>query len=207
MFGPNDFLKNIDVSRETMDRLQIYVDLLTKWQKQINLVGPKTIEDCWFRHVFDSAQLAPLIIRAMGEDKTRRIIDLGAGAGFPSLVLSIMGVGIAHPVESVGKKCSFMRTVIRETKVDAEVFQSRIEDLTPFPAEVITSRALATIDKLFNLSLPFVGNSTEFWLMKGREWQVEVDEANTNWTFEIDVYPSLTENDSKILRVRQLKKR
>jgi 16S rRNA (guanine527-N7)-methyltransferase len=205
MFGPNDFMGKLDVPRGTMDKLGTYVGLLTKWQKQINLVGPKTMDDVWFRHVYDSAQLAPLIISALGEDTKRTILDLGAGAGFPSLVLSLMGVGFAHPVESVGKKCSFMRTVIRETGAQAEVLQGRIEDLTPFPADIITARALATIDKLLNLSFAFVGKDTEFWLMKGRDWKNEVSEAEAHWQFEIDVYLSLTDNEGKILRLRNLK--
>lgn len=119
---PEGFAEIIDVSRETLDKLSVYVDLLTKWQRRINLVGPKTLPDVWRRHVLDSAQLYPLV-----KDQSGPLLDLGSGAGFPGLVLSIMGVPNVTLLEATQKKCSFLGEVIRQTGCSAKVFQGRIE--------------------------------------------------------------------------------
>ena len=60
-YGPEDFLAETGVSRETLGRLRIYADLLVKWNRAINLVGPTTLSDLWRRHMLDSAQLLPLL--------------------------------------------------------------------------------------------------------------------------------------------------
>ena len=187
-----------DVSRETLDDLQIYADTLVKWQKQINLVGPKTISELWLRHMVDSAQVHYKVNEILGSNSNRRWLDFGAGAGFPSLVLSIMGGGHVYPCESVGKKCSFMRTIMRDTSAKGEVKQGRIEDLDPFPVDIITSRALATIDLLLNYSEKFLSEDVELWLLKGRNWQHEVDEAKQHWVFHVEHFTSVVEDGIRL---------
>ena len=101
----------LGVSRETLERLKIYVELLLKWQRAINLIGPGTIADVWGRHVLDCGQLMPYIPR----DKTP-VVDIGSGAGLPGLIFAIMGVPDIKLVESDSRKCSFLREAARVTK-------------------------------------------------------------------------------------------
>lgn len=190
-----------DVSRETLADLSIYADELVKWQKQINLVGPKTIDDLWLRHMVDSAQLHYKVEEVLGVNPDRRWLDFGAGAGFPSLVISILGGGVVYPCESIGKKCSFMRTIMRKTAARGEVLQGRIEALEPRDVDIITSRALATIDQLLNYSSTFLHEGVEVWLLKGRHWQDEVAEAQKKWMFHVEHFTSIVEDDSVILRL------
>ena len=105
---PERFVSNMQalgvaVSRETLAALQAYVDMLTDWQTRMNLVGPATLPDVWQRHIFDSAQLL-----ALAPDNATWL-DVGSGAGFPALVLAIMGASHVHMVESTTKKCNFQQ--------------------------------------------------------------------------------------------------
>ena len=98
-----DFRRLTGVSRETLARLERHAALLTKWQKRINLVGRESLRDLWRRHMLDSAQLVPLL-----PERTRSVADIGSGAGFPGLVLAIMGVPEVHLIEADARKCAFL---------------------------------------------------------------------------------------------------
>jgi 16S rRNA (guanine527-N7)-methyltransferase len=89
---PDQFREETGVSRETVERLERYAHALERWQRRINLVGRASLADLWRRHMLDSAQLLPLIPAG-----ATRLIDLGSGAGFPGLVLAILGVPIPEP--------------------------------------------------------------------------------------------------------------
>ena len=171
-FTPEDFLSKLPVSRETLAGLQIYAEALLKWQKAKNLVAPSTLPDLWQRHLLDSAQLAPLMMAdkvARGEKPT--ILDFGSGAGFPGLVLAVMGVGTVTLVESNGRKASFMNHVIRETGAEAEVLNERIESIPPMKPDIITSRACASLGQLLDWAAPHVHENTELWFLKGQKAQ------------------------------------
>ena len=124
--GPEALTDIVPVSRETAERLAAYVALLRKWQRAENLIAPSTLPAIWRRHVADSAQLVALFPEA------RRWLDLGSGAGFPGLVVAILGAEHAdtavHLVESNRKKCAFLRQAIRETGAPAIVHEGRIEE-------------------------------------------------------------------------------
>ena len=85
-FGAEEFQRETGVSRETLGQLETYAECLCHWQRHMNLVGRGTINDLWHRHFLDSAQLQRLC-----QSDRSRLVDLGSGAGFPGLVLSIMG--------------------------------------------------------------------------------------------------------------------
>lgn len=205
MFSANDFFKTTNVSRETMDRLEIYADLLVKWQKKINLVGPSTMNDIWWRHFYDSAQLLPLVLDGF-QNKTSpnplKWLDFGSGAGFPGLVLAIMGGGEVHLVESNGKKCTFMRQVVRETGANAVVHQCRIEDLPPFQPDIITSRALASLQQLMTFSQPFLGENTEIWFLKGQDVDEELTNATISRNISVIRHVSKTDPKGVILQIK-----
>lgn len=202
--GRAAFIESFDVPRETQDRLDAYAALLKKWQARLNLVGPATLPDLWTRHFHDSAQLLPLVATHRPGGLPVRWLDMGAGAGFPGLVIAIMGGGAVELVESDRRKCAFLNQVIRETGGPARVHARRLESLTPFAADIVTARAFAPLDRLLGYAAPFCGTATEIWLLKGKDAQEELTRARQCWTFDCESYPSATGQGGRILRIRTL---
>lgn len=199
--GPEGFAEATGVDDATLARLTVYADLLVKWQRAINLVGPKTLGDAWRRHMLDSAQLFALMPAG-----ARTLVDLGSGAGFPGLVLAIMGRGAleVHLIESDHRKAAFLREVSRETGAKAHIHAARIEAVTPFVADVVTARALAPLDRLCVLARPFIGPGTECLFLKGQDVVSELTEATKHRTMTVERYPSLTDPDATILRLTEI---
>lgn len=187
------------VSHETMDRLSTYANLLVKWQETINLVGPSTLKDLWRRHFLDSTQLWSLL-----PEKTERLVDMGSGAGFPGLVLAILGIPDVHLIESDQRKCAFLREVARATGIHITVHASRIESIPAFAADVITSRALASVDALLNLSSGFMAEHTVCLFPKGQTAEVELTGISPTWTLRVERFPSLTDANATILRLSEV---
>mgnify|MGYP003624599910 CR=1 FL=1 len=190
------------VSRETLDKLILYAEMLAKWQKSINLISTSTVPDMWLRHFYDSAQLMDYIEPA---DKPLKILDLGSGAGFPGLVLSILGAGEVHLVEGVGKKCSFMKQIIQQTGINAIVHNERIEDMDAFPVDLITSRACADLNKLLDLTERFTTPQTNALFLKGEKAEAELVQAAKNRDFREKKYPSKSEESGMILFLSEIK--
>ena len=195
-FYADDFQAATGVSRETMERLQIYADVLKDWNSRMNLVARSTLEEVWHRHMLDSAQLFPLIPK-----ETKVLVDLGSGAGFPGLVLAIMGVPEVHLIESTGKKASFLRAVAEETAVSVKIHNNRIEAVKPFIADVITARALAPLDKLLGYAQPFSGVDTRHFYLKGQHVGDELTDAHKIWNMKVDRQPSSTDPRGSVLSV------
>ncbi|MEO1250273.1 MAG: 16S rRNA (guanine(527)-N(7))-methyltransferase RsmG [Pseudomonadota bacterium] len=193
---PKEFQQETNVSRETLDRLQTYGGLLETWQTRMNLVGPKTLPDMWHRHFFDSAQLFDLL-----PEGTRTLVDLGSGAGFPGLVLSLMGVPETHLIESDQRKARFLREVVRETDAAVEVHACRAESLTDLKADVITARALAPMKKLFPLVARFARKDSVVLLPKGQHVDDELTEYAIPANIQLDRTTSRTNPDGSILRL------
>lgn len=187
----------VPVSRETLARLQVYADMLADWQTRMNLVGPATLADVWHRHLLDSAQLA-----AFAEDLPQSSwLDVGSGAGFPGLVLAILGAGHVHLVDATAKKCRFLEAVASATGVAATVtvHNARIEDLSPFSPQFITSRACAPLARLIPWAYRFQGKDTRWLLLKGQDIENELTEAAKSWTFDIAVHESLTDPRGRVV--------
>lgn len=197
--GMAGFAKLTGVSRETVDRLAKYVELLNSWTRRINLVGRDTLGDVWRRHILDSAQLFPLIPR-----EARRLVDLGSGAGLPGLVLSIMGVPEVHLIESDGRKAVFLREAIRITGAPAVIHAQRIDRVPVFAADVVTARALAPLSELLAISERFLGPQTVCIFPKGRMVEEELTEAAKAWHIRLDRQPSLTDPSGCILRLEAI---
>jgi len=196
----------VPVSRETMEIMQVYVDLLAQWQVKINLVSNSTLGDVWRRHICDSAQCKEI----MPEASTW--LDLGSGAGFPGLVVAILGRSEpeldVQLVESNGKKCAFLRKVIRETGVAATVINDRIESVTKQigNVDVLTARAVAPLDRLFEYSCNWLDNGSAGLFQKGRDYMRELEYCRGAWEFDLVKHDSRTRENSVILEVRNLKK-
>ena len=191
---PEALAGQIDVSRETMDRLTAYVELVEKWQQRVNLVSASTLPDIWMRHIWDSAQLAPLVPAGTG-----RILDVGSGAGFPGLVLAALCDAELHLVESDQKKAVFLQTVIRETGVRAVVHNRRIESLPPIGADIVTARALASLDRLLELLEVQLVPGVRCLFLKGARAEVELATLDTRSDIIRRLHPSLTNPEAFVV--------
>lgn len=194
-------LQQFGVSRESLDKLRIYVDTLITWQRRINLVGPSTTENVWTRHLVDALQLLPL----MPAD-TRAIADLGSGAGIPGLVLAIAGNFEAHLYESNGKKVAFLRHVARLTGTRVTVHQVRLEDVvktSPPPVDVVVARALAPLPLLLEYAAPFLKGGAKALFHKGQDIDIELTAATKYWKMQFSKHPSATDSRGCILEVKE----
>ena len=196
-----DFCSYQNVSRETYDKLRIYEKTLIKWQGSINLISKSTINDIWVRHFLDSAQLFPII-----KDIEGNIFDFGSGAGFPGLILAIMGHKNITLVESDQKKCTFLREVARLSETDVSILHSRIENLEFRKVDLVLSRALAPLSKLISYVESFVIKSPsnkKVWpkmlFLKGKSYKNEILELKRYKDLFFDEYPSLTDEQGKII--------
>ena len=202
------FQAGTDVSRETMARLQIYADLLDKWNQAINLVARDSLADLWRRHFLDSAQLWPLL--PPPKNHARILVDLGSGAGFPGLVLAIMGAGEVHLIEADQRKSTFLNEIARATGTNITVHNCRIEEMTAIPADVVTARACAPLSRLLGLAAPFLGpgNAAEpggiGLFLKGRSLERELTDSAQMWKMRFDLHPSRTDPAAQILRLSSL---
>ena len=146
--------------------------MLRKWQPTVNLVGPSTIQDLWRRHMLDSAQLATY---CPGSAQT--LVDLGSGAGFPGLILAILGAKGVHLIESNQRKAAFLEEAGRVTAAPVTVLAQRIEDVDAFPVDIITARALASVDTLPAYAQPFLHSESVCLFLKGRRAASELTAA------------------------------
>lgn len=204
---------DINVSRESVDRLEIYHTQLLKWQRAINIVSPKTIDDAWVRHLADSAQIEQFVPRETSGEKIV-LADLGCGGGFPGLVLAMMRPDIEyHLIESDERKCQFMRTVSRETKlpesnVDITVHNQRIEDaIEGISPNIVTARALADLKSLLDYVVPWflVEPDLECIFLKGANAGAEIEKARQLYSFDCEQHPSLTNADARILHLKNIR--
>ena len=206
--GPEDFQAQFQVSAETLERLVVYEELLRRWQKKINLVAPSTLYDIWHRHFADSAQLFRL-----APEGARQWVDLGSGAGFPGMVLAILRAGRNGPetgkphmlIESDSRKAAFLGEISRKTSVPVDIADTRIELSSTqgryTSVDVLTARALAPLDRLIGLTVPFFGPGTVALFLKGQDVQLEIETASRRWRFRYELVDSLTEQQSRIVVV------
>jgi 16S rRNA (guanine527-N7)-methyltransferase len=201
-------LAMLHVSRETIERLDRFIDLLLTWQPKINLIAPSTVASVWVRHVADSLQILDLA-SSLPADSLRVWVDLGSGAGFPGLALACAlreeAGSSVHLVESNAKKAAFLREAIRQTGAAAIVRQQRIEDFEiPKSIRVVTARGLAPLPQLLPMILPFVQKGAVALLPKGQDVGRELTEATKSWHIEVDLVPSKTDPAGRVLVVHGL---
>lgn len=201
MHAPSlESLARFNVSRESLDRLEVLVKLLLEWQKHINLIAPSTIPDIWSRHVIDSLQLLPLLPRG-----TQAIADLGSGAGFPALVLAATQSATIHMYETNSKKVAFLHEALRQMKCAGMVHRERLPTLTALPqVQVVTARAFAALPLLLNLAEPFMRRGAIGLFHKGQDVDTEVNEAAKTWNISYEKHPSVTDSQSVILAVKEI---
>ncbi|AJD54093.1 16S rRNA m(7)G-527 methyltransferase [Thalassospira xiamenensis M-5 = DSM 17429] len=193
------FETDLNVSRETLDRLGLYADLVVKWQPRINIVGASTADDVWTRHLQDSAQLWPYV-----EDVVRggKIVDFGSGAGFPGIVLAILGANNVILMESNTKKTVFLLEAARVCGVlgQIEIARERIEAANAREADVITARAFAPLPKLLELGQRHLKPGGHYVLLKGRAFEEELADARAvGWVFTVTTHASLVDPEGVVM--------
>lgn len=191
------------VKHEAIVDLDIFREYLAKQNEVMNLVGPATLPHFWSRHVLDSAQL-------LNRRPDARIwADLGAGAGFPGLVLAILLKHIEGPapkvylIDSLTKRCRFLQKLVDRLELPADVINDRAENLN-LKVDVVTARAFAPFPRLFTFAEKFFRNGAEGWFLKGENVESEVAEAGKQWRFEVEQYESLSDPRGRVVHIRRL---
>jgi len=204
----NRALERLGVSRETLARLDLFVQLLIKWQTTINLVAPSTLPIIWSRHVLDSAQIHEL------GPAHEKWLDLGSGSGFPGLVIAILLADRPsreiHLVESDSRKASFLREAARVTRAPAIIHGSRAEAVLPNLAGrfgAVTARALAPLVELLKMAEPLLTTGAEGFFPKGQAVESELESASTLFAFEVELVQSRTDKHGRIVMIRNLRRR
>jgi len=202
--GAEDFERELGVSRETVERLQRYAELLARWQKVVNLVAPGTLPEIWHRHFADCAQVVPL---APFEGHW---IDLGSGGGFPGLVIGVLmgdrllaGSARLTLVEADQRKAAFLREAARTLGVPVDILSMRIEDcptqVNVPRGDVITARAVAPLARLLELAAPLSAPGATMVFLKGRSAGTELVEASGKWRFQSRLVESITDPEGRIV--------
>lgn len=189
------------VSRETMERLELFVGLFGKWSKAINLAAPSTLPAIWRRHVADSLQIYAL------NPGPQRWVDLGSGGGFPGVVTAIVLLetegGHVDLIESNQKKAAFLRTVLTETGARGTVHAIRIEDAARRLSgqTAVSARAVADLGRLIQLAWPWLETGATAWFHKGRDYRAEIENARRSWAFDLLEHPSKVDETSVVLQI------
>lgn len=195
------FAQATGASDEHIADLSRFLEMLAAGNEVMNLVGPATIPDFWNRHAWDSAQLLQLAPEA------KLWADLGAGAGFPGLVLAILLKGRegfhVHLVESMAKRCRFLSEVVAELDLPATVHNARAENLK-LPVDIVTARACAPLHRLLGYARPYLQAGALGLFLKGQDVAAELEDATKYWDFEADTVPSQSDDRGRIVRVRRL---
>lgn len=203
VFGRSEFVMETGADAAVMARLDAYAAVLTDWNGRMNLVSPASLADLWNRHLFDSAQLVPLI-----PNGTRRIVDLGSGAGFPGLVIAAMrpaGVGSETVlIESIEKKCAFLRAAAEAMGLadQVRVIRGRAEEVKGLQADLVTARAVAPLETLLSYATHFADKRTALLFPKGRTAADELTAARRSWTLEGKMIPSRSDSEASIIAIQ-----
>jgi 16S rRNA (guanine527-N7)-methyltransferase len=198
------FIKKFNVSRETIEKLNIYNDFLLENNKLLNLIGKTTEKHVFSRHFKDSAQIYNLI-----EDKSE-IIDIGSGAGFPGIIIKILMIndkieGNVVLIDKSPKKCKFLQDLSNKLSLMLKIENIRLEDYKFSKISTVVSRAFKktvdTIDILFKNNKKI----RNIILIKGKTYQQELDDAKKKYTFHVEKFRSITSDESYILKISDIK--
>ena len=191
-----EFLAAFPVSRETEALLARFENLLLERNQTLSLISGTTADIIWTRHFLDSAQLLPLI-----PQPGSLLVDMGTGAGFPGLVLAILGLPQVHLVENNMQKVAFLRAVVEALGLPVTVHGMKSDAVKPFVAGTVTARALKPLDQLIGFGKRFLGQNSVCLFPKGRRAEEEMAVAARRWHMKAERFPSVTDPDSTIFRL------
>ena len=188
---------------EQMADLEVFRAMLAEGNAVMNLVGPDSLPDFWNRHAWDSAQL-------MGHaPEARTWADLGAGAGLPSVVLAILlkrrERGHVWMIDSLGKRCRFLQSVVDRLALPATVINGRAE-AQAITCDIVTARAVAAMDKLLGYAQPYFERGAQGLFLKGEKAESELIEARRNWQFEAKLAVSQSDPRGRIVTIRSVRR-
>ena len=196
-----EIIKNFNISSNQEKLLDTYIFNLKKYNKHTNLVGSSTLEDPWKRHILDCLQIFPIL-----NNYNYSILDMGTGAGLPGLILSIMGCQNVTLVDSNNKKTKFLEKIKKNINLKVKIILDRVENEENKKYDIITSRALANLSKLFTYSHNFLKKNTVLIFLKGKTVNDEILDATKIWKFEYQKHVSLSDKGGNLLVIRNLKK-
>ena len=191
----------MEIEKTQKEQLEKYVDFLLKYNEKINLIGKSTIDDIWNRHIIDSLQVIKLI-----ENKNVKLADLGSGAGLPGIVLSIAGIKEVHLFEKSPRKCEFLEQAKQFSKNKIVVHNVDIATFKDNSFNIITSRALGSLDLLLKFSQNLKNNDTKCIFLKGKKVFEELEEAKKYWKIQYNLIDSLTSSEGKIVEIKAFSK-
>lgn len=192
----------VSVSRETHIKLDTYAQMLRKWNRAINLVSRSTVDKVWERHISDSLQIADLA------ELPATWIDLGAGGGFPGLVVAAKAAEASPDryvtlVESDQRKCAFLAAAADAMGLNVSIQCRRIEESTGETYDIVSARALAPLPDLLELALSYRHEKTVCIFPKGATADAEMQAAKRKWSVTYDAIESMTDPLATIFRVQE----
>ena len=197
------FKDKFNVSRETIEKLNIYLDFLIYSNKYLNLIGKITEKTIFFRHFADSAQIYDLI------DNKNNIIDLGSGAGFPGVIIKLLLddrkiKSNVELIEKSPKKCKFLIELNKKLNIDVKIVNIRLEDYKFKNMNVVVSRAFKKTSETLAILLKNKNLIKDIILLKGKSYQLELDEAIKKYSFNFEKVQSITSEEGKIIKINNL---
>lgn len=187
-----------NVPRGTIEK---YIELLLEWNKKINLVATDSKEEIEKRHIVDSLQIAKFI------KPDEIVFDIGSGAGFPGLMISYAGIKNVNLVEKITKKANFLISASSLSSNIVKVYNQDIRTIITEKCDVITARALASIEEILELTQNLKQLSTRYILLKGKNAKDEIKKALVNWDFQYILHDSITSDEGKIIILEQVNKK
>ncbi|MES2677282.1 MAG: 16S rRNA (guanine(527)-N(7))-methyltransferase RsmG [Pseudomonadota bacterium] len=187
------------ISQIEIEKLQSFVVMLLQYNQQYNLIGESTVQDVWHRHILDSAQLLQYI-----PNKNLVVGDFGSGAGFPAIVLSILGVKEIHLIEKSFRKCEFLSLAAQVSDHKIIIHQKKVEEIKDLTFDIATSRAFAPLDKLIKTVKPFLKPDGYGIFLKGKSFENEINLAKKHNKFHHTAHASLTSQESKVLVINNI---
>ena len=200
-------IKSLQVSRETITSLNIYEALLLENNRKFNLISKSTENILKTRHILDSAQAIDFI------DKSSKICaDLGTGAGFPGIVLSILFKERKYPIrvdlyEKSPKKCQFLTQVVTKLDLDALVLEKNVLEQKNLEVGTIIARAFKPIQSIFKIVTKNFKNFKNLILFLGKNGKQTLLDASKAWEFEYKERKSVTSDDSFIINIKKIRKK
>jgi 16S rRNA (guanine527-N7)-methyltransferase len=198
------FIKKFNVSRETIEKLNIYKDFLLENNKLLNLIGKTTENNVFSRHFIDSAQIYDLI-----DDKSE-IIDMGSGAGFPGVIIKILMDskkvdGNVILLDKSPKKCKFLNDLSNKLDLKFKIQNVKLEDYKFNKISTIVSRAFKKAIETIDILIKNNDKIRSIILMKGKTYQHELADVKKKYTFDLEKFRSITSDESYILKISNIK--
>lgn len=195
------FRKLTNTDAYQIQDIKIFIKTLDVYQERMNLIGKSTRKMIWNRHILDSAQIRDYLHK---EGSNSLTIDVGSGAGFPGIILSILGRKDIILCEKSKKKSTFLRAVSQELKLKIKIFEGRIEDYDGKNVKTIISRAFSPLKNFLIKVKHLICYDTVLILHKGERYVQEIDEAKNSFSFNYKCYKSLTSPNSRILKIKNV---